>query len=120
MRANLSDGSQKEVLIDIQSDPWIYGGLTIDSAGGKMYWTEFDNPGAVKRANLDGTNVEVLLDYGVAYLGGIVLDTRVQHCARTERYADVTNLEGVDFGDVSVVVDAFRGQPAVDPALCDL
>ena len=35
--------------------------LTVDAAGGKIYWAEQDSSrGTIKRANLDGTNVEVL------------------------------------------------------------
>ena len=35
--------------------------LTVDAAGGKIYWSEQDSSrGTIKRANLDGTNVEVL------------------------------------------------------------
>ena len=37
-------------------------GITVDRAGGKLYWGERgDNSGTIKRANLDGTNVEELV-----------------------------------------------------------
>ena len=59
-RANLSDGTNIEQLID--DDVWAIsgGGIALDIAGGKMYWTNGETD-SIFRANLDGTNVEELL-----------------------------------------------------------
>ena len=65
-RANL-DGSNVEALIDEQSVPL---SLALDVAGGQIYWTAwtaidpegFTEEGIIYRANLDGSNVEALID----------------------------------------------------------
>ncbi|MEZ6195152.1 MAG: hypothetical protein R3F20_05395 [Planctomycetota bacterium] len=60
-RANL-DGSVKEVVVSGASNAQE---IALDLAAGKVYWSEPGSvplamPGAVKRANLDGTGVETL------------------------------------------------------------
>ena len=59
-RANLSDGTNIEQVID--DDVWAIsgGGIALDVAGGKMYWTNGETD-SIFRANLDGTNAEELL-----------------------------------------------------------
>ena len=65
-RANL-DGSNVETLIDEQNVPLF---LALDVAGGQIYWTAwtaidpegFAEEGIIYRANLDGSNVETLID----------------------------------------------------------
>jgi sugar lactone lactonase YvrE len=47
-------------------------GLTLDVAGAKLYWTD-PTGGVVRRANLDGTNIETLVT-GLVDPRGIVLD----------------------------------------------
>ena len=54
-RANL-DGSNIETIVSIK-DAGLRG-ITLDMAGGKMYWTR---PGNIQRANLDGSNIETLV-----------------------------------------------------------
>ena len=54
-RANL-DGSNIETLVSIK-DAGLRG-ITLDVAGGKIYWTR---PGNIQRANLDGSNIETLV-----------------------------------------------------------
>ena len=58
------DGSNVETLIT--SSEYV-GGLTLDVAGGQIYWTSiesegFSEEGIIYRANLDGSNVETLID----------------------------------------------------------
>ncbi|MEW6747031.1 MAG: DUF4382 domain-containing protein [Planctomycetota bacterium] len=36
-------------------------GIALDLAGGKMYWTERESSNSIKRANLDGSNVETVV-----------------------------------------------------------
>ena len=65
------DGSNVETLIEGYGPPgwnWITD-IALDVAGGKMYWTEGIShgdyiEGIVARANLDGSNIEVLLRAG--------------------------------------------------------
>ncbi len=48
--------------------------MAIDLAGGKMYWVDH-NAGRIQRANLDGSNVEIILSgFGNGTLVGIELD----------------------------------------------
>ena len=48
--------------------------LTVDTAGGKVYWSEHDSSsGTIKRANLDGTSTEVLVTQTTP--GSISVDT---------------------------------------------
>ena len=56
------DGSNIEDLVSISFVPW---GIAIDGVGKKMYWTDRDRL-RIERADLDGSNAEVL----VASLGG--------------------------------------------------
>ena len=49
--------------------------LTVDAAGGKIYWAEQGSSGGtIKRANLDGTNVEVLTTEPIT-ASSLVVDT---------------------------------------------
>jgi DNA-binding beta-propeller fold protein YncE len=57
-RANL-DGSQNEVLIPEAGEHFTFG-LALDRLQGKLYWSDF-NGDRLRRANLDGTNIESLL-----------------------------------------------------------
>ena len=52
------------------------GGLALDVGGGKMYWTEWGTGRRrIRRADLDGTNAETLIDGMRTFLaGGIALD----------------------------------------------
>ena len=71
VRSNL-DGSCVEVLVD---DASCVIGLVLDIQGGKMYWTEpiLDR---IRRANLDGTEKETILqDEDANCVGAITLDT---------------------------------------------
>ena len=65
-RANL-DGRKKEDLVVGLGAP---GGIALDTAGGKMYWT---NSGKVQRADLDGSSVETIVA-GLGFPKGITVD----------------------------------------------
>ena len=70
-RANL-DGSGQQDLITGIPDGAVY--IALDPIGGKMYWTELG--GLVRRADLAGTNAEVLYTAtGNAFPWGIALHT---------------------------------------------
>ena len=71
-RANL-DGSGVEVVWSRTSS---IRDLALDTAAGKVYWgnrAQFDD---IHRANLDGTDVEVLIDEGIGNPRGLALDLR--------------------------------------------
>jgi len=50
------DGSNDELLLELDSDGWT---IAVDSLGGKIYWAQFGT--GIQRADLDGTNAEVLV-----------------------------------------------------------
>ena len=71
-RGNL-DGSGVEELVTGLGCP---RGIVLEAAAGKMYWTEDGWRGAdIRRANLDGTSVEVLVSSGQEGNRDIALDT---------------------------------------------
>lgn len=60
MRADLDGGYEQQIATTVG----IANGIDVDAAGGKLYWTEYGNglqDDVVRRANLDGTQVETLL-----------------------------------------------------------
>ena len=59
--ANL-DGSGRTSLLTLDSNPW---DIDVDIGARKLYWTQSDK---VMRANLDGTNLEVLWEPGLIAL----------------------------------------------------
>ena len=58
-RMNL-DGTSPEDLITIERG--ILGGIALDVTGGKMYWTDWGFPSEIQCANLDGSNVQTLIN----------------------------------------------------------
>ena len=53
------DGTNVEDLITIERG--LLGGIALDVAGGKMYWTGWGFPSGIQCANLDGSNVQTLV-----------------------------------------------------------
>ena len=100
------DGSNLETLVEGYGAPrWnLIIDLALDVAGGKIYWTQEDLQGdysefIMARANLDGSNIEVLI--GGGGLGNIALDS-----ARGKVYwtagsligrADLDSLNSLDY-----------------------
>ena len=58
-RVNL-DGTSVEDLITI--DIGILGGIALDVAGGKMYWANWGFPSGIQCANLDGSDIQTLVN----------------------------------------------------------
>ena len=54
------DGTSTEDLITIERG--ILGGIALDVAGGKMYWTDWGFLGGIQCANLDGSNAQTLVN----------------------------------------------------------
>ena len=66
-----NDGSNLQNLV---TDTGFYlFDIALDVEGGKMYWTLGDNAGEIRRANLDGSNAEVLITAS-SRLRGIALN----------------------------------------------
>ncbi|MFC2106381.1 PKD domain-containing protein [Candidatus Bipolaricaulota bacterium] len=57
-RAGLNGAGREELVSDDDSMKW---GIALDLAAGKMYWTDTE-AGTIERADLDGTNIESLID----------------------------------------------------------
>src|SRR6185312_4341213 len=57
------DGSDRKVIVTECRYP---DGIAVDVAAGHIYWTNMGNPkandGSIERANLDGSNIETLVD----------------------------------------------------------
>jgi len=70
MRA-LLDGTGEEVLNDDTQAP---RGLTLDLTNNKIYWADLTNDGSIYRADLDGSNSEVIVDGDGTDLTDGVLD----------------------------------------------
>jgi DNA-binding beta-propeller fold protein YncE len=73
MAANV-DGSGVQVIAGGMIHP---GGIAVDEAHGKVYWTElaghFDGNGSIQRSNLDGSNLETILS-GIDEANGLAID----------------------------------------------
>ncbi len=73
LRSNL-DGSQLETVVDSLAPEFKPASIALDVAGGKVYWTDYVVD-VVRRANLDGSNIEDLYTVGSNLNpGGIALD----------------------------------------------
>ena len=68
-------GGGKEIFLEPRGGT-LTGGLAIDTAGGKVYWTEqtLNNSGRLRSANSDGTNVQTIKEITTVLLD-IALDT---------------------------------------------
>jgi len=77
--APASSGGGQKTLVQGLSGP---DHLTVDLAGGKMYWTG-QGSGDIQRANLDGTGQEILVQ-NLNVPSGIALDVSNGHMYWTE------------------------------------
>src|SRR2546430_1483417 len=81
-------------------------GVALDAAAGKLYWLQLDfskkrtETEAIKRANLDGSEPQLLVERpGAGFEGGLALDPAAGRIYWTEAAAheiDVANLDGSD------------------------
>jgi len=97
-RSNL-DGSDIEDIIIIGT----VGGLSLDTNAEKVYWFDILGTKKILRANLDGSSVEVLVDYGIDPTG-IAVDAaggKIYWVDTTGTdYVKRANLDGSDIEDV--------------------
>jgi len=71
MRADLNGGNPQVLVSGLDN----VGGIALDLNAGKMYWVDSGTE-KIQRANLDGTNIEDVVNSGLLNLGGIGLDPR--------------------------------------------
>ena len=69
-RGNLNGTNIEELVALIEGTPL---DIALDVAGGKMYWTQWGGDASISRANLDGSNIELLIKSSVI---GIHTDIR--------------------------------------------
>lgn len=67
------DGANPQELFSIPASEWLPVGCDYDDTTGKIYWTHGGSPGTIRRANLDGTQMELLVT-GLKYPRGIAID----------------------------------------------
>jgi sugar lactone lactonase YvrE len=108
MRADL-DGRNIETLVPkgITTTP---KQLTLDVAGGKVYWCDRGDVGdknvdpKIMRANLDGSEVEILVSTDLMSPVGIALDLAKGKLYFSDRYANNIKRANLDGTDVEIVV----------------
>ena len=123
-RANL-DGSNIETIItedELDYDPSDWSatsgsGLALDVNGGKIYWT--DSVGRLRRANLDGSNIETLL-YSLSNPSNLILDRGRgkiywANNKRSDTHIWRVNLDGSDFEAFIAGLDAPARSIALGP-----
>lgn len=95
------DGSSPNTLITESPSTGI-GHIAIDHEGGKMYWADAES---IRRANLDGTTVEVLV--AAEFPTGIALDTVAGkvYWSSSNGYIRRANFDGTAVEDVVVLQD---------------
>jgi DNA-binding beta-propeller fold protein YncE len=123
VRAFLDGGSPKPIATTVG----IATGVAVDPAGGKIYWTEYGNgphDDAVRRANLDGSNVETLFDatHGLQTPERITVDSWAGkiywadlHAGRVLR----SNLDGTGLETLQSGLGNPRGIALLQYATCD-
>ena len=115
-RANL-DGSNIEILVtptntEIWKSPHGPRGIALDVEGGKMYWTNdpshfsYNRPQKIQRANLDGSNIEVLVrrNQGLKSPYDIALDVEGGKMYWTDNSTDKIQRANLDGSNIEHLV----------------
>lgn len=102
-RANL-DGSNAEPFFTGGENPW---GIALDIPGNKIYWTEHEAQ-KVQRADLDGTNVEVLLTSQSTIPVGLALDGAENKMYWTDQGTNMIRRADLDGANIKDLAKALR------------
>jgi hypothetical protein len=97
-----------ETLIPLSNPPY---GIELDLPGGRVYWVT-NYPGELARADLDGSNVEVLVS-GLSHSRGLALDLDHGKVYWTENSR--IGRADLDGSNVETVIDVGAFDVAVDP-----
>jgi uncharacterized protein YjbI with pentapeptide repeats len=82
-------------------------GIAVDKAAGKIYWTDVQNC-KIQRANIDGSNIENLITFGLYYPSAIALDLVNRHMYWTDSYfSHVIKRANLDGTNVQTIFDVF-------------
>ena len=107
-RANL-DGSSREDVVTIADGVVVPSGVAVDSAAGKIYWTQALSPtepllGRIRRADLDGSGVEDLVNTGLSAPRAIAVDPaggKIYWVDKVSRKVQRANLDGLVVEDLA-------------------
>ncbi len=110
MQANL-DGSDVDVFIAGTA----VSGISVDSVNGKVYWT--DSGITIQRADLNGSNIEVVVSEGLVQARGIALDTQQEKLYWTDLKGNIdgsgtinrSNLDGSNSEILVIAQDESNG-----------
>lgn len=86
-------------------------GLTVDFPAGKIYWTEdfAFSPDRIRRANLNGSRVETLIDTGLSNPIGIAVDSSAGKIYWAEEDAGTISRANLDGSGSEVLVQVAAG-----------
>ncbi len=114
-RANLDGSNPEEVLKLLVGTPL---DIALDVTGGKIYWTQWRGNASISRANLDGTNVELLINPGDRR--SIALDIAGGKMYWTDGFdgigmanldgSNITNFDTPDFTIAGITLDLSNGR----------
>jgi low-density lipoprotein receptor-related protein 4 len=79
-------------------------GIAIDKSSNKLYWTDPTN-GKIQRANLDGSNIEDLVNTGNFGTSGIALDLINKQMYWTERTASLVRRANLDGSNPQTIIN---------------
>ena len=106
-RVNLDGTGIEEVIVGLN----VSSTLDIDEVDGKIYWIENDPP-KIRRADIDGTNIEDLVTVGLNVPRGIDVDEVGRKLYWTDRSADLIQRSELDGSNVVTIlsgVDRVQG-----------
>ena len=113
-RANLDGTNVTEILKLPVGSPV---DIALDVSGGKMYWTQWDGNASISRADLDGSNVEPLIN--ASEIGDIALDVSGGKMYWTDGFdgigmanldgSNVTNFETPDYITGGITLNLSNG-----------
>ena len=105
-RTNLDGTGRETVLTDAHPS-----GLALDVDGGKIYWADYTySDPRIRRADLDGTNVETLVSASDGcQLEGIVLDLAAGHIYWAERMTQHIKRANLDGSGVTLILACWEG-----------
>lgn len=123
---DLAGGGLGELFAPPASE-WLPVGCDYDAASGKIYWTHGSTPGTIRRANLDGSGMELLVS-GLKLPRGLTLDpvngkvywVQAPPAGNALGLLKRANLNGTGIETVYAdepydPVYSYVGKPAVDP-----
>ena len=112
-----SDSSSNNIYIeDIETlvTAWgNLGGIALDVAGDKMYWTDRSR-GTIHRADLDGSNIETLVS-GLGSPRGIALDVAEGKMYWTDSIRDTIHRADLDGSNIATLVTGSASGIALGP-----